>query len=300
MSNFLWFSKKVSVYLFTFSIIFGANTQILSSMSTSESQKEVSSNCEAENLDSKISELLDNLAEKSSIVFVEKEKSDFIKVIKNLIENLIKNSKDIDLDKFVNLFTFEASGEKFMLVPMSKGLKKHEDCVMNIFCEDGADDEKKEYMKHYMGGKLFSKKYVKGAYCRGVLFNNGKISSLPLMIAIGDKVIARIGIGPLTGTPEIGYALEQEYSNRKIMTNAVKCVLRLLDFMKEKGIYNYEKLRATAEPDNVPSNKILEKLNFTRSKDLIKEYGVLQVEYYYHFDKKTENSESLESSDKNV
>ena len=297
MSNFLWFSKKVSVYLFTFSIIFGANTQILSSMSTNESQKEVSSDCESESLDSKISELLDNLAEKSSIVFVEKEKSDFIKVIKNLIKN---SKKDIDLNEFVNLFTFEASGEKFMLVPMSKGLKKHEDCVMNIFCEDGADDEKREYMKHYMGGKLFSKKYVKEAYCRGVLFKNGKISSLPLMIAIGDKVIARIGMGPLTCTPEIGYALEQEYSNRKIMTNAVKCVLRLLDFMKEKGIYNYEKLRATAEPENEPSNKILEKLNFTRSKDLIVEYGVAQIEYYYHFDKKPENSESLESSDKNV
>ena len=297
MSNFLWFSKKVSVYLFTFSIIFGANTQILSSMSTSESQKEVSSNCEAENLDFKISKALSNVAEESGVILVDEEKSNFVNVIKSLIKN---SKKDVDLNEFIKLFVFEVSEMKLMLIPMSKGLKKHEDCLMNIFCEDEADDKKKEYMKHYMGGKLFSKKYVEEAYCRGVLFKNGKISSLPLMIAIGDKVIARIGMGPLTCTPEIGYALEQEYSNRKIMTNAVKCVLRLLDFMKEKGIYNYEKLRATAEPENEPSNKILEKLNFTRSKDLIVEYGVAQIEYYYHFDKKPENSESLESSDKNL
>ena len=171
---------------------------------------------------------------------------------------------------------------------------------MDIFCEDGADDEKKEYMQYYMDGKLFSKEYVQKFFCRGVLFKNGKISSLPLMIAIGDKVIARIGIGPLTGTPEIGYALKQDYSGKKIITNAVKCVLHLLDFMREKGIYSYKKLRATAKPNNKASNKILNNLDFSKSEGLVNDGYGPQIEYYYHFDKKPENSESLESSDKNI
>lgn len=288
MSNFSWLSKKISVYLFTFSIVFSANTQFSLSMPTSESQKEVSSNCEVESLDSKISKLLDSIAKDAGIVFVEKEKSNFVDVIKILIEN---SKEDVDLNEFVKLFIFEASETKFMLIPMSKGVKKHEDCLMNLFCEDGADDKKKEYMKYYMGGKLFSKEHVQKVYCRGVLFKNGKISSLPLMIAVGDKAIARIGMGPLTGTPEIGYALEQDYSGKKIITNAVKCVLRLLDFMKEKGIYNYEKLRATAEPENKPSNRILEKLSFTRSKELVDDGYGMQVEYYYHFDREPKNSD---------
>ncbi len=119
----------------------------------------------------------------------------------DVIKSLIKNSKEnLDLNEFINLFVFEASGEKFMLIPMGKGVK-YEDCLMNIFCEDVADDTKKAYMKYYMGGKLFSKEHVQKVYCRGVLFEGNKIRSLSLMIAVGDKVIARIGMGPLTGAP---------------------------------------------------------------------------------------------------
>ncbi len=215
----------------------------------------------------------------------------------DVIKSLIKNSKEnLDLNEFINLFVFEASGEKFMLIPMGKGVK-YEDCLMNIFCEDVADDTKKAYMKYYMGGKLFSKEHVQKVYCRGVLFEGNKIRSLSLMIAVGDKVIARIGMGPLTGTPEIGYALEQDYSGKKIISNAVKCVLRLLNFMRRQGIYNYKKLRATAEPENEPSNRILEKLNFTKSEDLVDDGYGPQIEYYYHFDEK---SETPENSDRRV
>ena len=294
MSSFFWLSRKISIYLFTFSIIFSANTQVSLSTSTIEPQKEINQSCESESLDSKLSKLLDDAAKDAGIVFVEEEKSNFVDVIKSLIKN---SEKDVDLNEFLKLFVFEASGEKFMLIPMSKGLKKHEDCLMNIFCEDGADDKKKEYMKYYMGGKLFSKEHVQKVYCRGVLFEGNKIRSLPLMIAVGNKVIARIGMGPLTGTPEIGYTLEQDYSGKKITTNAVKCVLNLLDFMRKQGIYNYEKLRATAEPENKPSNRILEKLNFTKSEELVDDGYGLQIEYYYHFDEK---SKTPENSDKRV
>ncbi len=63
MFSFFWLSKKISIYLFTFSIIFSANTQVLLSMSTIESQKEINPSHESENLDSKISRLLSNVAE---------------------------------------------------------------------------------------------------------------------------------------------------------------------------------------------------------------------------------------------
>lgn len=289
MSNFFWLSRKISIYLFAFSIIFSANNQVLLSMSTVESQKETNSSYESENLDSKISKVLSNVAEASGVVLVDEEKSNFVDVIKSLIKN---SKKDVDLKEFINLFIFETSEMKLMLIPMSKGLEKHENCLMSLFCEDGSDDKKKEYMKYYLGGELFSKEHVQKVYCRGVLFEGNKIRSLPLMIAVGDKVIARIGMGPLTGTPEIGYALEQDYSGKKIISNAVKCVLRLLDFMRKQGIYNYKKLRATAKPDNGPSNAILAKLNFIKSNDKVDDGYGEENEYYYYFDEKSETPET--------
>lgn len=234
-------------------------------------------------LDSEIGKLLDDLTKETGVILEEQEKKVFINVIKNFIEN---SKGNINLKELINLFKFSASGKEYMLVPMCK-TEKHKDCLMKIFCEEGADGKKREYMKYYLRGNLFTKETVEKRFFTGVRFENNKIRSLPLMPAFEDKIIGRIGIGPLTYHPdvclEIGYALEQEYSGQRIMSNAVECVLKLLQFLKDKGIYEYTKLRATAKPNNGASNKILSNLNFVKSEDFANDgYGV-ENEYYYNF-----------------
>lgn len=234
-------------------------------------------------LDSEIGKLLDNLTKETGVILDEQEKKVFITVIKNFIEN---SKENIDLKELVDLFKFSAGEKKYMLVPMCK-IKKHKECLMRVFCEEGAEDKKKEYMKYYLNGNLFSKETVEKKFFTGVRFENNKIKSLPLMPAFGDKVIGRVGIGPLTYHSgvclEIGYALEQEYSGQKIISNAVKCVLKLLQFLKNKKIYEYNKLRATAKPDNHASNKILSNLNFIKSENFIDDGYGKENEYYYNF-----------------
>jgi len=56
-----------------------------------------------------------------------------------------------------------------------------------------------------------------------------------------------------------------------------------LQFLKDKGIYEYNKLRATAKPDNKASNKILNNLNLIKSECLIDDGYGKENEYYYNF-----------------
>ena len=67
------------------------------------------------------------------------------------------------------------------------------------------------------------------------------------------------------------------------MSNAVKRALELLQFLKDKGIYDYTKIRATAKPDNQASNKILSNLNFIKSESFIDDGYGKENEYYYNF-----------------
>ena len=82
-------------------------------------------------------------------------------------------------------------------------IKKHDDCLMRIFCDEGADDKKREYMSNYLNGKLFPKEEVKKKFSTGVRFENNKIRCLTLMPAFENKIIGRIGVSPLTYRPGV-------------------------------------------------------------------------------------------------
>ena len=89
----------------------------------------------------------------------EQEKKGFIVVIKNFIENA---KEDIDLKELISLFKFNIGEKNYTLIPMCKS-EKHKDCLMRIFCEEDekdANDKKKEYMKYYLKGNLYSKEEV--------------------------------------------------------------------------------------------------------------------------------------------
>lgn len=237
-------------------------------------------------LNSKLNKLLDELTQETGVILDEQEKKGFIVVIKNFIENA---KEDIDLKELISLFKFNIGEKNYTLIPMCKS-EKHKDCLMRIFCEEDekdANDKKKEYMKYYLKGNLYSKEEVEKRFFKCVVFEGNKIRSLPLMPAFKDKIIGRIGLAPLTYHSnvclEIGYALEQEYSGKKIMSNAVKRALELLQFLKDKGIYDYTKIRATAKPDNQASNKILSNLNFIKSESFIDDGYGKENEYYYNF-----------------
>ena len=56
-------------------------------------------------------------------------------------------------------------------------------------------------------------------------------------------------------------------------------------YLVDKGVYDLERVRSTAKAENIASNKLLMKNNFTKSKDMVDDGYSPENEYFYYFEK---------------
>ena len=113
--------------------------------------------------------------------------------------------------------------------------------------------------------------------------------SLQFIIDFNNTSIGRIAVGPLYDRGKIdaeaGYALLEVYSGQGIMSRAASCLMDLLRYLVDTGVYDLKRIRATAKPGNTASNKILIKNNFTKSADMVDDGYSPENEYFYYFGK---------------
>ncbi len=183
-----------------------------------------------------------------------------------------------------SMLCFEAKGKSCFLVPVCD-CEEHKQCLLNLFSYADPD-----YMKYY---KYFpmSPEQVNELFSRALIkLNQLSPTSITFFVKTQDKVVARIGLGPLNSyknadsdDAEIGYAIEESYSGQGIMTKAVDTTLKFLRYLRTCGNsgYDFEKLRATAMLNNKASNAILSKCGFIRMEIPVDEGR--RNEYFYYF-----------------
>ncbi len=202
-----------------------------------------------------------------------------IKSISDLAGNLGLPPK-----KLKSVLLFKVGNKNCALVPICN-LKSHKDCFIRIFAKSDSD-----YMKYYLDGKNRTPKYVFSWFLRSLSSIGQKFpKSITFLIKVEDKIVGRIGIGPLRGKKgadaEIGYALEKSHSGQGIMKESVKTALNFLQCLKNDAGKNYKftRIRATAKSGNVASTSILKSRGFKKSKSKTNDgYGV-ENEYFYYF-----------------
>ena len=144
-------------------------------------------------------------------------------------------------------------------------------------------------MKYYLSGRLQSHNYINSWFSRSVKNTNQSLpQSMTFLIKTGDRVIGRVGIGPLRNRKgadaEIGYAIEQSYSGKGITKKAVKTLLSFLEQLRYYNrCYNFKRIRAVTKPENKASNSILASCGFILSKNPVNSKFGVKNEYFYYF-----------------
>ena len=177
-------------------------------------------------------------------------------------------------------------GDDCYLIPLTDS-DEHRECLLNLFSRANED-----YMRYYLDGRLRSQEDVERIYftnAMGRMWSGDLPRSLQFIIDFNNTSIGRIAVGPLRDRRKIdaeaGYALLEDYSGQGIMSRAVACLLGLLRCLVDNGVYDLERVRATAKVGNTASNKILVKNNFTKSEDLVDDGYSPENEYFYYFEK---------------
>lgn len=209
----------------------------------------------------------------SSVTLSEKED----KAVSSLAKNCGVTEKNLK-----SLLSFKASNKNCFLVPVCN-CPEHLACFLNIFSYASSD-----YMKYYLNGNLMKSNHVNNWFTRTVKnLNKESPRSISFLVKVEDKVVGRIGLGPLNDRKgvdaEIGYAILKDYSGKGIMSKSVNCTLKFLSYLKTNGksCYNYKKLRATAKRENKASNAILLGQGFVLNKKSVNSAG--ENEYFYYF-----------------
>lgn len=205
------------------------------------------------------------------------------------IEDLAEHC-GLETNELESVLSFKVSekskffGKTCSLVPVCN-CEEHLKCFLSVFSE-----ARPEYMQYYANGELKSAKFVEAWFNRAVK-NIGQDSpkSTTFLIKVGDNVVGRVGIGPLSDrgkeNTEIGYAIEEAYSGEGVMSNAVASAISFLKLLREKGkeCYDFTRLRATAKMANEASNRILLRNGFVKSESLANDGYGPKNEYFYYF-----------------
>lgn len=177
--------------------------------------------------------------------------------------------------------------ENCYLIPLLN-FEEHKNCLIDVFAKANP-----QYMRYYLDGKLKTPEKAEQIYFTGSLnrmWSNSLPRSLNFIIDCDNVSTGRIAVGPLYNggkiNAEIGYAIKENYSGKGIVSAAVKTLLNLLQYLLDNGIYNFEKVRATAKEDNIASNKILQKNHFLKTHEMINDGYGSENEYFYYFVKK--------------
>ena len=177
-------------------------------------------------------------------------------------------------------------GNDCYLIPLTD-IDEHRECLLNLFSRANED-----YMRYYLDGRLRSQEDVERIYftnAMGRMWSGDLPRSLQFIIDCNNTSIGRIAVGPLYDRgetdAEIGAAILENYSYQGIMSRAVSRLLGLLRYLVDNGVYDLERVRATAKVGNIASNKILMKNNFTKSEDLVDDGYSPENEYFYYFEK---------------
>ncbi len=177
-------------------------------------------------------------------------------------------------------------GDDCYLIPLMDS-DEHRECLLNLFSRANED-----YMRYYLDGRLRSPEDVERIYFTnglGRMWSGDLPRSLHFIIDFNNTSIGRIAVGPLYDRGEIdsetGYALLEDYSGQGIMSRAVSRLLGLIRYLVDTGVYDLERVRATAKPDNTASNKILMNNKFIKSADMVDDGYSPENEYFYYFEK---------------
>lgn len=177
--------------------------------------------------------------------------------------------------------------ENCYLIPLLN-FEEHKNCLIDVFA-----NATPQYMRYYLDGKLKTSEKAEQIYFTNSLhrmWDNDLPRSLNFIIDCDNTSVGRIAVGPLynrgTVNAEIGYAIKESHSGKGIVSAAVKTLLNFLQYLLDKGIYKFEKVRATAKEDNIASNKILLKNHFLKTPEMINDGYGPENEYFYYFEKK--------------
>lgn len=207
------------------------------------------------------------------------------KFVEDFAEKIGVSSKDFIFDVDVYGRTAEErtvlkENLQCALVPIHD-VEEHVKCMKEIF----ANTENSDYMKYYLDGKIVSEDVIGSRVRHSERRMNEDIpKSFTFIITCGDEFLGRLAVGPLMSrTPEIGYVIKKEYSGKGITKAAVRCLLDLLGYIKDREDYKIERIRATAKVDNIASNSILLGLGFEKSEELVDDGYGKENEYFYYF-----------------
>lgn len=209
--------------------------------------------------------------------------------------NLLANNCGVSVDGLKPILDFTATDKSgnvtnCKLVPIYD-CQEHKNCFLDIFSKANT-----KYMKYYLSGKLETENatlsWFASSVKRAKIYPAPSITFLIKIVDNGD-MIGRVGMGPLIknkSSLEIGYALKEDYSNNGIMKKAVSTTLNFLQYIKDNGkdkngnqIYEFDRIRATAKPDNIASNHILDSTGFKKSEHLIDDGYGKENEYFFYF-----------------
>ena len=132
-------------------------------------------------------------------------------------------------------------------------LDEHKTCLIDVFA-----NVKPEYMRYYLDGKLKTPERAEQIFFTNSLhrmWDNDLPRSLNFIIDCDNTSVGRIAVGPLHNrgaiNAEVGYAIKESYSGKRIISAAVKTLMTFLHYLNDEGLYNLEKNRATAKADNM-------------------------------------------------
>ena len=101
-----------------------------------------------------------------------------------------------------------------------------------------------------------------------------------------NKPAGFVGVGPLNGTdsqPEIGRVIDKKVSGKGLGTFSAHTIVRLLQYLKNAGIYNYTCLISTSKPENLASRKSIMKAGFVTDEKIVENNFGHEKIYKYEF-----------------
>ncbi len=192
------------------------------------------------------------------------------------------NYLDVDYEELQDKLVSVVEDKEYRLAPLNN-VEKHRIFFKKIFssCDEN-------YMKFYARGKRLSEEEAENNFQGRLkrMWENKLPGHMTLIVELNKECVGLISLGPLKMygfDPEIAYIVDQDHCGKGVGLKSVKLTIDFLQYLKDKGTYDFKCLKATVHPLNVGSYKILEKSGFECEEGIkIFSYGE-RKSYTYNF-----------------
>lgn len=169
-----------------------------------------------------------------------------------------------------------------------KGLVPLTEDYENFYLELFSNEDNAEHMKYYGNGNLSTKERAQKIFEWRIsrIWDSEIPSSLSFIIMNENKPAGFVGVGPLNSKdsqPEIGRVIDKKVSGKGLGTFSAQTIVRLLQYLKNAGIYNYTCLISTSKPENLASRKSIMKAGFVTDEKIVENNFGHEKIYKYEF-----------------